>query len=143
MRTEPVATPVAGTTNPVYHLWYYRRMGLERDNSPAGALIRAARTRAGITQDQLADRLATSQSLIARWETGAVEPTFQTVVRAVRACGFDLAFSVVEYDHGHDRLISENLRVSPEQRLDRMVAGAKKVRELQRAMVGSGVGPAN
>ncbi len=85
-----------------------------------GVLIRQARLRAGLSQQDLAGRLRTSQSLIARWERGAVEPGFSTVVKAVRACGLDLATRVVEYDRDHDVAISENLKLSPLGRLRRM-----------------------
>lgn len=85
-----------------------------------GLWIRQARLRAGIPQQELAERLNTSQSLIARWERGIVEPGFATVVRAVRACGLDLAVRVVEYDSDHDLMIKETLKLSPAERLQRM-----------------------
>lgn len=85
-----------------------------------GLLIRQARLRAGISQQKLAQELNTSQSLIARWERGVVEPGFITVVGAVRACGLDLAVRVVEYDTDHDLMIKETLKLSPVERLRRM-----------------------
>lgn len=88
--------------------------------APGGQLIRRARLRAGLSQAELARRLETSQSLIARWERGLVDPSYSTVVRAVRACGFDLHTQIANYDFDHDRLISLNLRLSPEERLRKM-----------------------
>ncbi|MBA2724822.1 MAG: helix-turn-helix transcriptional regulator [Actinobacteria bacterium] len=88
-----------------------------------GLWIRQARLRAKLSQQELALRLETSQSLVARWERGQVEPGFATVTKAVRACGLDLAVNVVEYDHAHDLLIKENLRRSPADRLRRMQEG--------------------
>ena len=85
-----------------------------------GLWIRQARLRAKLSQQELARRLETSQSLVARWERGQVEPGFATVMRAVRMCGLDLAVNVVEYDHAHDLLIKENLKRSPTERLRRM-----------------------
>src|SRR3954451_19412402 len=38
-------------------------------------LIREARTRAGLTQDELAERSGRPRSLIARWEQGSVSPS--------------------------------------------------------------------
>jgi len=38
-------------------------------------LIREARLRAGLTQQQLADRTGRERSVIARWEQGAVSPS--------------------------------------------------------------------
>ncbi len=88
--------------------------------APGGLLIRRARLRAGLSQTELAQRLKTSQSLIARWERGLVDPSYSTVVRAVRACGFDLHVEIVNYDFDHDRLISQNLRLPPKERLRKM-----------------------
>ncbi len=87
-----------------------------------GALIREARLRSGITQAELAERLGTQQSVVARWETGVREPTMATVRRALRAAGFDLNVSVTPVDDDHDRLIDDALRRSPEQRIDDLLA---------------------
>lgn len=81
-----------------------------------GYLIREARLRAGLTQAILAQRLGTSQSLVARWENETVSPLFETVVRAVRACGLDLGVGIYGYDHEHDALIEDQLRLSPDAR---------------------------
>ena len=97
---------------------------------PGGLWIREARLRAGLTQNELAERLATSQSLIARWERGVVEPAFGTVIKAVRACGLDLSVRVVAYDDDHDVLIKENLKLSPAERLQRMQKERKGLDEL-------------
>lgn len=53
-----------------------------------GDVIREARTAAGWTQARLAEAGGTTQSAIARWERGATEPAFDTVVRLVEACGY-------------------------------------------------------
>jgi transcriptional regulator with XRE-family HTH domain len=60
----------------------------------AGRLIVEARKRAGITQTELASRMGTHQSVIARWETGKTQPTLQTVIRAVEATGLELIVSI-------------------------------------------------
>jgi len=83
----------------------------------AGALIREARLRSGLTQTELATRLATTQSAVARWEGGAAEPRCSTVVRAVRACGLELVIGIAEADRDHDRLIGDYLRLTPAERL--------------------------
>lgn len=99
--------------------------------APGGSVIRRARLRAGLTQHDLAKRLGTSQSLVARWEGGDVEPGFSTVVRAVRTCGFELEFRIANYDFDHDRLIAMNLRASPEDRLRRMQQFTKELATLR------------
>ena len=53
-------------------------------------LVREARTRAGLTQAELARRVGTSQPAIARIEAGRSQPSFDRVVELLRACGFDL-----------------------------------------------------
>ncbi len=56
----------------------------------AGQLIIEARKRARITQTELASRMETHQSVVARWETGKTQPTLETVIRAVEAAGLEL-----------------------------------------------------
>jgi len=82
-----------------------------------GLLIKEARLRAGLTQKALAERLDTSQSVIARWESGRRSPTFETVVRAIRACGLDLHPTLAVRDEQDQALIRQHLRLSPAQRV--------------------------
>jgi transcriptional regulator with XRE-family HTH domain len=49
-----------------------------------GAILRAVRVRAGLSQEELADRLNYSQSDISKFETGAKEPTVTTFLRWLR-----------------------------------------------------------
>jgi transcriptional regulator with XRE-family HTH domain len=95
-----------------------------------GELIREARLRSGLTQQDLADRLGTSQSVIARWESGRRSPTVETLLRAVRSCGLDLSMSVVSYDHDHELMIRRNLTLPPGARLDKLVEDRKGIQEL-------------
>jgi len=82
-----------------------------------GLLIKEARLRAGLTQAQLAGRLDTTQSVVARWENLRTSPSFETVVRAIRACGLDLRVSIVAYDAKMDQLIEDRLRLTPTERI--------------------------
>lgn len=98
-----------------------------------GSLIKEARLRAGLTQQELAERLSTSQSVIARWESNRRSPTFETVVRAIRACGLELEFSMGAIDE-QDRLqIIDNLRYTPTQRLAMNRNMLELARQLRRA----------
>ncbi len=97
----------------------------------AGALIREARKRAGLTQSELAHRLRTSQPLVARWESGSVDPLFETVLRAIRACGLDLSIGLAVYDSARDGLIDDRLALSPTQRSRSMVAHIAAVQGLK------------
>jgi transcriptional regulator with XRE-family HTH domain len=62
------------------------------------ALARAmieARTRAGLTQDELASRMDTSRTVIARLESGRYLPSTRTFERFAAATGSRLAISFV------------------------------------------------
>lgn len=95
-----------------------------------GDLIREARKRAGLSQQDLAERLGTSQSVIARWELGRTSPSFERVAEAIRACGFELSVRITNPDPEHALLVEENLRLSPKQRLDRMTSSRSALQDL-------------
>lgn len=99
--------------------------------SSGGYLIAEARQRTGLSQTELARLLGSSQSLVARWETGRVAPGFATVVRAVRACGLDLSVGLHTFDADHDGLIADQLRLAPEVRARRMLEHAATVGRLR------------
>jgi transcriptional regulator with XRE-family HTH domain len=88
-----------------------------------GELIRSARMRAGLSQQELAERLRVPQSQITRWERDVVEPGFSTLRGALQACGFDLSTALIAYepDPERERRLRELRRQSPERRLRGMV----------------------
>jgi predicted nucleotidyltransferase/DNA-binding XRE family transcriptional regulator len=51
------------------------------------ATLRQARTRAGLSQAELAKRAGTSQPALARYETGVTLPTIPTLERLLSGCG--------------------------------------------------------
>ncbi len=59
---------------------------LESEFDLASALI-DARSRAGLTQEELASRMDTSQSTIARLESGRTVPSGRTLARFAKATG--------------------------------------------------------
>ncbi|MEX2301313.1 MAG: helix-turn-helix transcriptional regulator [Bryobacterales bacterium] len=66
------------------------------DLAPEFALARAviaARVTAGLTQEQLAQRMDTTQSVIARLESGRTRPSTQTLERLAAATGTRLKIS--------------------------------------------------
>ena len=65
---------------------------LEDEFALAAALIEA-RARAGLTQQQLADRMHTTQAVIARLESGRVKPSTRTLERLATATGMRLRIS--------------------------------------------------
>jgi transcriptional regulator with XRE-family HTH domain len=76
---------------------------VQRDewSEAAGALIRDARLRAGLTQAELAARAGTAQSAIAAYEGGQRQPTLPTLYRVLAAAGFDLRARLAPADD-HD-----------------------------------------
>jgi transcriptional regulator with XRE-family HTH domain len=99
----------------------------------SGDLLREARLRTGLTQLQLARRAGTSQSAIARWESGAVQPSLERLRELVRACGLDLGFRMANYDDSYVADIEQYLDLTPEQRIDHALRRAEIVRELSEA----------
>ena len=65
---------------------------LEDEFSLAAAMIEA-RARAGLTQEQLAERMHTTQAVIARLESGRVKPSTRTLERLAAATGMRLRIS--------------------------------------------------
>lgn len=101
--------------------------------STAAALVRTARTEAGLTQAALAARLGTTQSVVSRWERGDDEPRLSTLQRIARACGQRLVLSL-EPDDVDRAQIRQQLALSPSDRLasvanvSRLIATARRVR---------------
>ena len=62
---------------------------LEEEVRLASALIEA-RARAGLTQEELAQRMKTKQAVIARLESGRTKPSTRTLERIAEATGHRL-----------------------------------------------------
>ena len=71
----------------------------------ASGLIYNARTRAGITQAELARRLKVSPSAVSEWESGKKDPSVSNMYRIVSACGLSLRMMAAD--------------VTPEERVQR------------------------
>lgn len=72
--------------NPEYRAEYE---ALEDEYQLARALIEA-RVRAGLTQEELAERMGTKQPVVARLESGRVSPSAKTLQRFAQATGTTL-----------------------------------------------------
>jgi transcriptional regulator with XRE-family HTH domain len=97
----------------------------------AGALVADARKAAGLTQAELAQRLGTTQSAIARLERATSRVRLDSVDRALRACGRSLRL-VSEAPAGDvdETLLSERLRLTPAERLKSFERSYGEVRKL-------------
>ena len=80
-------------------------------------MIREARLLAGLSQQELGERIGVPRSSIARWERGTVEPGFDTTRRLLRACGFDLSLVHYQPDETVDERLSGKLELTPQERL--------------------------
>ena len=98
---------------------------------PTSAIVRDARSRAGLTQRELARRTGVAQPTIARIESGLVDPRMHTIDRLLTACGESLVVAPrggtgAGVDRGQLR---ELLRLTPRQRVDLLrddVAGLRR-----------------
>lgn len=89
----------------------------------SGLLIREARLLAGLSQGELGARVAKDRAQIARWERGAVQPSFETLRELVRACGFDLIVAIAprEVDESEEASLRRKLLLSPQERLQEVL----------------------
>jgi transcriptional regulator with XRE-family HTH domain len=90
---------MTGSTLDTLHKQWLKRPGyrraykaLEGEFNLAAALIEA-RAHAGLTQEQLARRMRTTQTVIARLESGRVRPSTRTLERIAQATGMRLRIS--------------------------------------------------
>jgi transcriptional regulator with XRE-family HTH domain len=94
---------------------------MRADALKSATLLREARLRAGMTQQEVAERIGTNRPQIARWEAGAMAPSLDTLLDLVRACGFDLPLELVPLEPVEDESLRQFQQLSPERRLDQML----------------------
>lgn len=96
-----------------------------------GKLVADARRRAGLTQAELAKRLAISQAAVARLERADSNPRLATLDRALRAAGAELVVATrprrVTVDEG---LVRQQLELRPEERLQGLETMYEQARKL-------------
>lgn len=86
----------------------------------AALLVREARSRAGLTQRELAARAGTSQSVVARIEAGQTRPGSETLRRLLEAAGFELRTELLPLPVVETHMLDDVARIlalTPEQRL--------------------------
>ena len=99
---------------------------VREDTVRSASILREARLRAGLSQDELAKVSRKDRTVIARYEQGVVAPSLDTLVQLLRACGFDIPLELVPYDAGPDERIEEIQMLAPERRLDQDDGGAAR-----------------
>lgn len=72
---------------------YVKAYNALADEFALAAAMIEARAHAGLTQEQLAQRMKTTQAVIARLESGRVKPSTRTLERLAAATGMRLRIS--------------------------------------------------
>ncbi|MCC6930140.1 MAG: helix-turn-helix transcriptional regulator [Gemmatimonadaceae bacterium] len=85
-------------------------------------LIREARRRAGITQAELAERASTTQSAVARWESGRSLPSLEKLSELVECCGLEVAVSLTPVRDSDDQLLADRSADTYLARLEHLLA---------------------
>jgi transcriptional regulator with XRE-family HTH domain len=102
--------------------------------SRPGRLLADARRRAGLTQAELARRLAISQAAVAQLEQPDSNPRVATLDRALRAAGAELMITARPRRQSVDEsLIRQQLALTPIQRLRGLEVMYEQARELAHA----------
>jgi uncharacterized protein len=73
--------------------------------SPSSALLQLARLKAGLSQRELAERAGVPVTMISAYERDQRQPTLATLLRLLRAAGFDLRLHLTAYDP-HDDILA-------------------------------------
>jgi len=94
----------------------------------SASIIREARLRAGLSQQELGDAAGRDRTQIARWERDVSHPRFETLLEAVRACGFDIAVDLVAFERPHVETLQGTYRLTPQERLDRLLERSRRSR---------------
>ena len=107
-------------------------------------LLQEARTRAGLSQRELARRAGTAQSVVARVERGQTSPTVETLSRLMAATGFNIDMKLVSrptadplieaFKRDIDRsLLRRNLEKTVDERVRSLQALSRLADEARRA----------
>lgn len=75
------------------------------DEQVAGALLRSARLRLGLSQTAFADLIGVTQPTLSAYESGKRQPTLPTLLGMLARAGLELRLEVVERD-GHDDVLA-------------------------------------
>jgi transcriptional regulator with XRE-family HTH domain len=84
--------------------------------STAAALLQLARLKAGMSQRQLAERASVPTTMISAYERDRRQPTLETLLRLLRAAGFELRMQLEPYDPHDEILASLESKRSPVER---------------------------
>jgi transcriptional regulator with XRE-family HTH domain len=91
--------------------------------SPAAGLLQLARLKTGLSQGRLAELAGVPATMISAYERDKRQPTLPTLLRLLRAAGFDLRMQLVPLDNHDDVLASLEDKRPPDvrRRRDRQI----------------------
>ena len=84
--------------------------------SPGAGLLRYARLKAGLSQSELAKRAGVARTMVSAYEHDRRQATLPTLMRLLKAAGFELRLQLAPYDDHDDVLRELEQRRSPEER---------------------------
>lgn len=87
--------------------------------STSAALLQLARLKSGLSQGQLAKRAGVPPTMVSAYERDRRQPTLATLLRLLRAAGFDLRMHLAPFDPHDDVLAALETGRSPRQRARR------------------------
>jgi transcriptional regulator with XRE-family HTH domain len=104
----------------------------------ASSFVRTARTRAGLSQGDLARRAVIPQPMLSSIERGLQDPRYRTLDRLLRECGQDLLL-IPRPGRGVDQTqFAERLRLTPAARLRATAAAARGMRRFRKSVARRG-----
>jgi transcriptional regulator with XRE-family HTH domain len=74
--------------------------------SPGAGLLRYARLKAGLSQSELAERAGVARTMVSAYERDRRQATLPTLMRLLKAAGFELRMQLAPYD-AHDDVLRE------------------------------------
>ncbi|MDP9182189.1 MAG: helix-turn-helix domain-containing protein [Actinomycetota bacterium] len=87
-----------------------------------------------MTQRELADKAGTTQSAIARLESGRTSPSLEDVQRLMRLAGFELIVELAPFDDSDRVQAAALLRLTVEERITSNTRVVKQAAAFRRAM---------
>ena len=101
----------------------------------AASLLKEGRSSFGRSQRYVARKADTAQSVVARVELGETSPTWDTLMRLIRATGHTLRVTVERIPVADKSILDDVpriLRMTPEQRLEEVAEVSRFMAEVKR-----------
>jgi transcriptional regulator with XRE-family HTH domain len=100
--------------------------------SPAAGLLQLARLKSGLSQGRLAELAGVPATMISAYERDKRQPTLPTLLRLLKAAGFDLRLQLVPVDD-HDEVLAnleDKRRPRERSRRDRQIEAWRRAQSV-------------